>query len=78
MKVEWEEIEHNQSGNIYRAEVPGGWLWKHVDEVPIYNPTIGELQWGLSWTYSITFQPKVAEISGIMTWDADGSVKKSV
>ena len=57
MKVEWEEVEQTHSGCLYRAEVPGGWLWRWCDDVEHYFED-GRTDTGHTWNNSITFQPK--------------------
>ncbi len=56
IKVEWELIEQDHAGYLYRAKVPGGYLWRHCDVVPIMLEH-GQIDWNTAWHNSITFQP---------------------
>jgi len=29
LRLEWEQVEDDQVGTMYRAKVEGGWLYKH-------------------------------------------------
>ena len=57
MAYAWELIEDDQAGYLWRIRVPGGWLYKHVNDLPIRRDD-GELMYGLAWTSSLAFVPE--------------------
>ena len=53
--IEWEELRQTQAGYLYRAQVPGGWLVKEVQDVGIVLN--GSLDHGYSWQSTLVFIP---------------------
>lgn len=61
IKMEWEELDNGgHSGSIFRAKVPGGWLYKNVDPVMTVMPS-GLLDSGYEWRTTICFVPNLEE-----------------
>lgn len=58
MKIEWEPVEQEHDGNLYRAKVPGGWLYKQVDPQAIVLNGQVDVDW-YSFTSSLAFVPSV-------------------
>lgn len=52
--LNWESIEHNHRGYIYRAKVPGGWIVRLYEDNQISD---GGLPYINAITHSITFIP---------------------
>ena len=71
MNIKWEPVEDdsNQAGHLYRAKVPGGWLYKQVDDFPIVRPD-GNIDFGIAWTSSITFAPDMP-VKRALQWPGD-------
>ena len=55
----WEEVETTgSSGYLNRIEVPGGWIYKQVDDVVTYFQQEGRgITEGYEWRSSICFVP---------------------
>lgn len=58
IKLDWEEVEDNHAGYMYRSMVPGGWLVKITEDVcsPSNVDHIGWQQ-DYEWRSSLTFIP---------------------
>lgn len=57
-KLEWENVEDNLAGQMRRAKVPGGWIYRHDQDVPTSREYGSE--WGLQWRTAIVFVPEEA------------------
>jgi len=65
--MNWESIEHNHAGYLFRAKIIGGWLVKEVMDATVQVPnieahggnylTVWHNQENLNWTSSICFVP---------------------
>ena len=63
MKLKWEEIEQKRDGNMCRAKVPGGYIYRLDVEQPHPNPPDGISVWDHSiFQSSICFVPDPREI----------------
>jgi len=56
MKLTWEDVEDDQAGYTFRAKVEGGWLYRHVNDLPVSYPD-GEIRYGLAWGTDTCFVP---------------------
>lgn len=72
MKISWEQIEDetNHSGFLYRCKVPGGWLYRYTDDVPLVRED-GDIDYGHAWNHAMTFVPNAVEI-GAMVMTKEG------
>lgn len=64
IKLEWEPIDQEHAGTMFRARVPGGWLVKEVqDKALAYPEEFKEnvngwrYETGYEWRSSVTFVP---------------------
>lgn len=65
MTIEWELIEQDHDGWLYRAEVPGGWIYKQVDQVPTTSKDGGTDYYGFSSAMCFVPRPPDEGIIGI-------------
>ncbi len=59
-KIEFERVESNLAGYVWRAQVPGGWLVRVVSDVrsPVnYGEGEPRFEEGYEWRDSVCFMP---------------------
>ncbi len=56
-KIEWELLEQDQSGYMYRSKVPGGWMVKCVEDVLVDLNEDRKMCNGYEWRSALCFVP---------------------
>lgn len=60
VKLEFDKVESNLAGHVWRARVPGGWLVRVTNDVrgPVnYGEAVPRYEEGYKWRDSICFVP---------------------